>query len=189
MYALKIELIADLERLAQQGLIDLFYGDESHVCSEGYVPYGWQFADEAIYIPVEKGYKINIWGLLSRSNQNHWATTEQNINAGFVFEQLEKLSFQIQKQTVVMLDNASIHKAKIIQEQLEIWAKRGLYIFYLPPYSPHLNIAETLWRKIKKEQIDPLDYLNKDALFYAVNRCLAQLGKSWKINFSDFNIN
>ena len=88
-----------------------------------------------------------------------------------------------------MLDNASIHKAKIIQQQLKFWAKRGLYIFYLPPYSPHLNIAETLWRKIKKEQIDPLDYLNKETLFYAVNRCLAQLGKAWKINFSNFNIN
>lgn len=49
-----------------------------------------------------------------------------------------------------------------------------LYIFYIPPYSPHLNIAEILWRKIKKEQIDPVDYLNKDALFYVVNRCLAQ---------------
>ncbi len=189
LYALKIELIAELEQLSEQGLIDLFYVDESHVCSEGYVPYGWQFPDEDIYIPVEKGYKINIWGLISRYNQNHWVTTEQNINASFVFEQLEKLSFQIQKQTVIMLDNASIHKAKIIQQQLEFWEKRGLYIFYLPPYSPHLNIAETLWRKIKKEQIDPLDYLNKDALFYAVNRCLAQLGKSWKINFSDFNIN
>ena len=115
MYALKIGLIAELEQLSEQGLIDLFYGDESHVCSQGYVPYGWQFPDEHIYIPVEKGYKINIWGLISRLNQQHWATTEQNINASFVFEQLENLSFQIQKQTVVMLDNATIHKAKIIQ--------------------------------------------------------------------------
>jgi transposase len=113
----------------------------------------------------------------------------KNINANFVFEQLEKLSLQIQKQTVIILDNACIHKAKIIKQQLNFWAKRGLYIFYLPPYSPHLNIAETLWRKIKKEQIDPIDYLNKDSLFYAVNQCLAQLGKSWEINFSDFNIN
>jgi transposase len=167
----------------------LFYGDESHICSEGYVPYGWQFPDEDIYIPVEKGYKINIWGLINRYNQNHWVTTEQNIDAHFVFEQLEKLSFQIQKQTVIMLDNASIHKAKIIKQQLKFWEKRGLYIFYIPPYSPHLNIAETLWRKIKKEQIDPIDYLNKETLFYAVNRCLPQLGNAWKIKFCNFNIN
>ncbi len=97
LYALKIELIAELEKLSGQGLIDLFYGDESHICSEGYVPYGWKFPDEDICISVEKGYKINIWGLISRYKQHHWATTEQNINASFVFEQLEKLSFQIHK--------------------------------------------------------------------------------------------
>ncbi len=49
-----------------------------------------------------------------------------------------------------MFNNANIHKAKIIQKQLNFWTKRGLYIFFPPPYSPHLNIAETLWRKIKK---------------------------------------
>ena len=132
-----MELIAELEQLSQQGLIDLFYGDETgspadHVCSQGYVPYGWQFPDEDIYIPVEKGYKINIWGLISRLNQHHWAITEQNINASFVFEQLERLSFQIQKQTVVMIDNASIHKAKIIQQQLKFWAKKRI-IYFLSP--------------------------------------------------------
>jgi transposase len=130
-----------------------------------------------------------MWGLIDRYNHKHWATTEQNIDSHFVFNQLELLSFQITKQTVILLDNATIHKAKIIQNQLKFWEKRGLYIFYLPPYSPNLNIAETLWRKIKKEQIDPIDYLNKDTLFYAVNQCLAQLGKMWKINFSEFNIN
>lgn len=71
LYALKVELIAELEKLSQQRIIDLFYGDETgspadHVYSEGYVPYGWQFPDEDIFIPVEKGYKINIWGLISR---------------------------------------------------------------------------------------------------------------------------
>lgn len=181
--------MAELEELSRQGFIDLFYGDESHVCSEGYVPYGWQFSDEDVYIPVEKGYKINIWGLISRNNQTHWATTEENIDSNFVFNQLEKLSFQILRQTVLVLDNASVHKAKIIQNQLQYWEKRGLYIFFLPPYSPKLNIAETLWRKIKKEQIDPLDYIDKDTLFYTVSQCLAQIGNIWKINFSDFNIN
>ena len=181
--------LAELELLQQQGLIDLFYGDESHVCSEGYTPYGWQFPDEDIYIPVEKGYRINLWALINRKNRIHWATTEQNIDANFVFNQLETLSFQIQKPTVAVLDNASIHKAKMIQNQWHYWEKRGLYIFHLPPYSPQLNIAETLWRKIKKEQIDHTDYINKETLFYAVNRCLAQIGEGWEIKFSNFNIN
>lgn len=175
-------------------MIDLFFGDESHVCSEGYVPYGWQFPDEDVHIPVQKGHKINLFGLISRANQCHWATTEQNIDAMFVFNQIEELSFKIQKQTFLVFDNASVHTAKIIQQQIPFWQERGLFIFYraanrLPPYSPKLNIAETLWRKTKAEWIVPEDYLEKDTLFYAVNRCLANIGTNLIVKFSDFNIN
>ena len=175
--------------MSKNGFIDLFYGDESHVCSEGYVPYGWQFPTEDVYIAVEKDHKINIFGLISRTNQTHWTTTEKNIDTLFIFNQMEDLSFTIQKQTVVVLDNASIHTAKRIQEQIPFWQQRGLFIFYLPPYSPQLNIAETLWRKMKREWIDPDDYLEKDNLFYAINRFLANVGTNVNIKFSDFNIN
>ena len=65
--------------------MDLFYIYESQVCSNGYVPYGWQFPGEEVFIPVEKGYKINLWSLISRSNQTHWVMTENNINAQFIF--------------------------------------------------------------------------------------------------------
>ncbi|MFA7493298.1 MAG: transposase [Proteiniphilum sp.] len=64
-----------------------------------------------------------------------------------------------------------------------------MYIFFLPPYSPHLNIAETLWRKLKKEWLNPEDYFNEDSLFYAVNRCMAGLEDSLEIKFSHFNAN
>ena len=73
-------------------------------------------------------------------------------------------------------------------ERIPYWQKRGLHLFFLPPYSPHLNIAETLWRKLKKEWLDPPDYLYKDTLAYAIDRCLADMGKGHKINFSHFNI-
>jgi hypothetical protein len=47
-----------------------------------------------------------------------------------------------------------------------------------------LNIAETLWRKLKKEWLDPQDYLTKDDLAYALNQCLANMGKEQMIKFS-----
>ena len=175
--------------MSREGRIDLYYGDETHVCSEGYVPYGWQFPDEDVCILSEKAYKLNCFGLINRQSRCRWKTTEDNIDAQFVLEYMEDFSFQISKKTFVVLDNARIHKAKIIQERIPFWEKRGLYIFFLPPYSPHLNIAETIWRKLKKEWLNPEDYLDKDKLFYAVNRCLANLGHDLMINFSHFNVN
>ena len=178
-----------MEKLSEQGSIDLFYGDQSHISSEEYVPYGWQFPDEKVAIYVEKGHKINVWGLISRTNQCHWAISQQNINGQFVMEQLEDLSLEIKKETCVVLEYASIDHAQLFQEILPIWQERGLFIFFLPTYSPHLNIAETMWRKLKAEWIIPEDYLEKNSLFYAVNRCMANIGTLLKINFSPFNAN
>ena len=181
--------MAELETLSEQGHIELFYGDETSVSSEGYVPYGWQFCDERVYVYAARGYKLNLWGLFSRSNQSHTATSLKTIGARFVFDELEKLSFLIEKPTVVVLDQAPIHKAALIKDQLSIWQERGLFVFYLPVYSPELNIAEIVWRKLKGQWIRPQDYATADTLAYAVNRCLANFGTELTIHFSNFNKN
>ncbi|KAA6345463.1 hypothetical protein EZS27_006959 [termite gut metagenome] len=175
--------------MSEQGKIDLFYGDESHACSEGYVPYGWQFPHEDVCILSEKSHKINCLGFINRQSKYYWKTTEQPIDAEFILEYMEDFSFQIHKETVIVLDNARIHTSKIIRERIPYWQARGLFLFFLPPYSPHLNIAEIIWRKLKKEWLNPEDYSNKDSLFYAVNRCSANLGTNLKIQYAKFNAN
>lgn len=65
--------------------------------------------------------------------------------AKFVCEQLDRLSFSIHHPSVVVLDNARIHTAGLIQHMRPVWEVEGLILFFLPPYSPHLNIAETVW--------------------------------------------
>lgn len=188
-YRLQVEKLQELESLSLKGEIDLYYGDETHVCSEGYVPYGWQFPDEDVCFFSEKSYKFNCFGCIDRQNRCRWQVTEENIDTAFILDFLERFSFDIQRKTFVVLDNARIHKTKAIMERVPYWQQRGLYLFYLPPYSPHLNIAETLWRKLKKEWLDPPDYLSKDDLAYALNRCMADVGNGQRIHFSQFNIN
>lgn len=63
------------------------------------------------------------------------------------------------------------------------------YISFFFRHSPHLNCAETLWRKLKKEWLRPEDYADKESLFYAVHRSLAAVGNHLTINFSPFNAN
>lgn len=140
-------------------------------------------------VRVEKGYKMNIFGLISRSNQCHFELTEQNIDSHFVVEMLDKLSLDIKKDTFVALDNASMHTAKLLKDKMTLWQERGLYIFYLPTYSPQLNLAETMWRMLKTKWITPEDYLTKEALFEAVKCCMSQIGTNLTINFSPFNAN
>lgn len=177
-----------LEQQSQQGSIDLYYADESQVSMEGYVPYGWQFKDESVSLQVSKEKGLNCFALISRDNRIQFSTTEINITAAFMVEQLDRFSFQLTKPTVIVLDNASIHTADKIKKQLCVWQNRGLFLFYLPPYSPHLNIAERLWKELKARWLRPQDYQTKDQLFLSVNLALAAVGKNLFINFSEFII-
>ena len=45
--------------MSRENLIDLYYGDEAGVSLEPNVPYGWQFPDEEVSMPSEKGKGIN----------------------------------------------------------------------------------------------------------------------------------
>lgn len=176
LYAYKTEKLQELEHLNINGKIDLYYADESHVCTEGYVPYGWQFRNEDVYIPSQKAQRVNIFGMIDRNNRYHGFTTTESIDADKVVEYLDTFSLNIKKNTFIVLDNASVHRNKKIRELRELWEKRGLFLFYLPPYSPHLNLAETLWRIMKTKWIRPQDYASSDNLFYTVNRALAAVG-------------
>lgn len=183
-----MECLGELERLSKLDLIDLYYGDESRISIEPCVPYGWQFKDKKVFMPATKGAGLNCFALLSRASELLFETTRKHITSRFIIEQLEQLSFSIKKITVLVMDNARVHTSKQIQERRHFWQQRGLFIFYLPPYPPHLNIAERLWRKLKYEWLQPSDYASTEGLFYQVRQVLAAVGKGLKICFSDFNL-
>lgn len=182
--------MADLEHLAEQGAIDLFYGDEANVSERATVPYAWQFPDEkyTAFIPTTQGASLSCFALVNRDNRSHIATTEGSITAAFVHEQLDLLAGRIYVPTVVVIDNATPHRAKIIEQAREGWSERGLTIFYLPRYSPHLNIAEHLWKQLKYFWLQPEMYASQQLLFYNVRLALDAFGSLLTIEFSKFGV-
>ena len=107
------------------------------------------------------------------------------INADFILEFMDEFSLNITNTTVAVFDNAPVHKARKIKERLQVWQKRGLYIFFLPPYSPQLNIIERFWKELKEGWIKPEDYHTADDLFYAVNQILAGIGTEFTMDFAE----
>ncbi len=186
VYQHKAAILGELENLSEEGSIDLYYGDESRVSLEPCIPYGWQFPDEAVFMPAQKGAGLNCFALLKRNNECLIETGEQNINSQFILERLEDLSVKLKKLTVIVFDNARIHTSRIIKERIKVWQTRGLYIFYLPRFSPHLNIVEILWRKLKYEWLSPSDYQDKENLFYQIRLALKSVGQNLFIKFSKF---
>jgi hypothetical protein len=182
----KKEAIAELLALEAVGLIELFYGDESGFWQNPVVARAWQFAGEEIRLLPEKGKRLSVFGLLNRECEGQFWSSEKTIKTEFVIECLEEwIKAKSDLPRVLVLDNAKIHRSKKMQEKLAEWEEKGFYIFNLPPYSPHLNIIEILWRRMKYEWLKPEDYASFEKLTEAIKEILSNLGAEYKINFQD----
>lgn len=137
-------------------------------------------------MPSQKGKGLHLFGLLSRHNSFVVKTTSGKVDSSFVSEQVETLASSLQKITVIVLDNARIHSSAKVQACREAWEQRGLFIFYLPAYSPQLNLIDILWRTLKYEGLSPPDYLCENTPFDTITHILAAVGVSLTLHFADF---
>ncbi|MEH2300975.1 MAG: transposase [Nostoc sp.] len=55
--------------------------------------------------------------------------------------------------TIIIHDNASVHKSHLARQQHRRWQQQGMYIFYLPLYSPQMNRIEDKWLHIKRDEL------------------------------------
>lgn len=62
---------------------------------------------------------------------------------------------------------------------------RGLTLLYLPPYSPELNIIETLWKFMKHYWIEHSAFLSYDNLLEYIKKVFDNYGSlEYRIDFS-----
>ena len=80
------------------------------------------------------------------------------------------------------------HRSKLFFEQFEKWEEKGLYIFFLPKYSPPLNIAEVYWRKAKYEWLRPADYFSFAKYKRKIKEIFNRIGIDYKIVFKELKV-
>ncbi len=80
------------------------------------------------------------------------------------------------KPCVVVLDNAPFHTSGAIRERESGWADRGLVLYRLPAYCPHLNLIEGVWRRLKGYLMPRRFYDSVSELKRAVLHALRLLG-------------
>ena len=160
--------------MEDSGYIDLYFGDESHFGLTPNVPYAWQTKENPILLPAAKGKFLNVVGLMNRKNDLFFEVDEKTFNTDKLILFMDKFINQIVKRTVVILDNSPIHRSNKFKAKIKEWKEKDLLIFFLPPYSPELNLIEILWRRIKYHWM-PFDaYLCfqnlKERLSYILNK-------------------
>jgi len=178
-----MEELSTLKRLHSEGCIDLYFGDASHFGLIPNVPYAWQTKDDPILLPSVRSKSLSVLGLMTTCSKLFRRAYEGFVNSQIIIEFLDEFSRAITKKTIVVLDNAPIHKSKIFADKMKDWEKMSLIIYFIPPYSPELNIIEILWRFVKYRWL-PFDaYASFSALKKNLNDIFDNFGSKYIINF------
>jgi len=105
---------------------------------------------------------------------------EGTLNKELFSEYVRKqLAPSLDRNDVVLLDNSSVHHAKLV---IETFKECGINALYLPPYSPDINPNDLMWayikailRKLKARTLDKLNH----AINTALNSVTPELIKGW----------
>ena len=182
-YEQKQAQLETLKQLEDQGELDLYYLDEAGFCLIPCIPYGWQLIGQTVEIESQRSQRLNVVGLMTRSNQLHSYMSTQSITSEVVIACIDAFFPTVTKRTVIVVDQASIHTSDAIHDKLEDWQQRNIEIFQLPSYSPQLNLIEILWRFIKYEWIEISAYRGWQSLVQYVEKVLKEFGEAYVINF------
>ena len=167
---------------AQAGATELVYFDESGFAQVHPNRSAWTPCGEQHCIEAPRGRRLNVMAAMFSSGKavhtRYWNSTTAEVFLGFVSE----LAKQVSKPVVIVLDNASIHRAAAIQPALKLLQKSGVTLKFLPPYSPELNRIEVMWRLMKHRWL-ALKRRSKEELEQAVDHVFANFGGKFKMEF------
>ena len=138
--------------------------------------YAWIKRGKERWIKSNSGRKrANLLGGYSPiSNTLEILQTTGRCNGDTVIQLLDRIrkAHPMARRIVVIMDNIPYQRARKVKEYAE---KTNIELFYLPPYSPNLNLIERLWDFLKDILVRN-KYYETFALFYdAVSDALKTL--------------
>ena len=110
-------------------------------------------------IKGERCYGVHDWGAKGRVNVIGALIDKDLVTANLFPQNINKMIFKdwitedlipkLPENSVLIMDNATIHKGETIKNPIE---ESGHMVLYLPPYSPDLNPIEHKWAEKKSER-------------------------------------
>lgn len=176
--------VKELHELEIQGELDVYYFDEAGVNLTPVIPYAWQQKNHRYELPSVRSQNLTILGFMNKESQCQSFLFEGAADSEIVIACMDDFAKQITKKTVVILDRASIHTSKRMQQRAKQWQKQGLYLQFLPAYCPELNCIEMLWKHVKYYWLDLSAYQNMTTLKEMLTEVLENIGSKYHINFA-----
>lgn len=183
----ELALLHASERAAEVAVV---YVDECRVSRQAPVPYAWQLRGQpAVGVPAERGaggYSVlGFWqpGAADPAHAFTGLLSETAWTADLFVKAVDEF-ITLGQPTVLVLDNAAIHRASCVQQRLRAWRTAGLQLQFLPAYSPELNRIEILWRFLKHYWLTPADYQTLDTLHQRLQHILKRIGTDYTVTFA-----
>jgi transposase len=108
-----------------------------------------------------------------------WGVVPRSLRADDVLLILEAIPRG--ERALVVLDNASIHTRQVVRDAQARLQNKGIHLYYLPPYSPELNLIEPILGVGKYTEMPERSYLTVPSLMEAIDqafvRCEQRLPK------------
>ncbi len=178
-----------LHAAERRGEVAVVYVDECRFARQAPVPCAWQVRGAPpVPLPAERGAGgqsvLGFWqpGAPGQPLSAYALAGAWNAEA-FAAAVDEFVAQEPRGPTVLVPDNASIHRARLVQERRAEWAEKGVRLCFLPAYSPELNKIELLWHRCKYYWLTPADYVCDRTLQQRVDHVLARVGSQYTITF------
>jgi transposase len=153
---------------AESGMVDLFYLDECGFAPSLPTGYSWSLPGQRKRVCYEypQGRRVNVLATYQPfAPGSRLAATvfERTLTSDDLLEYLRALPAS-RVPRVVVLDNAGMHTSKAFKARRKELARQGIYLYYLPAYSPELNRIEAVFKQIKHHEIPRRSHTSKAEL-------------------------
>lgn len=138
----------------------------------------WFLKGEQRIIPTYGKHEgVKLVGILNYETGHVYCTEQEKYDAEVFLKFLQDVMSLYPKGKIVMiLDNARIHHAKLLEPFLQENSDR-LQLEFLPPYSPNLNPIEGLWKWLKSSVINNVFFFSVKEIRAAVRGFIDSINK------------
>ena len=170
------------------GKLTLAFVDECGFSPSQPVNYSWTGRGERKYVPYENPNRrrMNVMAAMmsdGRAGSLVWSRQPRPFKSEEFVQFLTRTFVGIDGLKVVVVDNYSIHRSKVVKDARGRLRRQGIVLYYLPPYSPELNDIEGVFGAIKHHDMPERAYKSLDELGEAIDSAFAGANRRLKSRY------
>lgn len=180
-----------IKALAKKENASIYFGDESTIKSDYHSGTTWAPKGKTPVVKTTGArFSVNMISAISPKGKLRFKAINGRMTSGIFIDFLKSLIHGVDKPVFLIVDGHPVHKAKVVRNFVES-TDGMLKLFFLPPYSPHLNPDELVWGYLKHHKLGKMVIAGPDQLkskVYSILRSLQRMPQKLRNFFKEPNV-